>query len=161
MDAVHEPVTDPKHLLRRENGHVHPHQEERFEILAGSVRILIGDRDVVLQAGQTAVVPPNTVHHWMALGGEPVHLKAEFRPVADSWRAEEVRKYAPQLDRASSRKRARVVRIGGGSVPVGSRQRSRGPRVLEWTPGDDPRAPATACTPWSKSCPRPKSRAPS
>ena len=68
MDTVREPEKDPKFQLRRENGHSHPHQEERFEVISGSARFLIGDRDIVLAAGQTGVVPANTVHHWMALG---------------------------------------------------------------------------------------------
>lgn len=84
MDTVREPFEDPNFRLRREDGHVHPLQEERFEIIAGSARFLIGDREVVLQAGQTAVVPRNTVHHWMALGGEPVRVKAEYRPALET-----------------------------------------------------------------------------
>src|SRR5262245_9776870 len=84
MDTVREPFKDPNYRLRREHGHVHPLQEERFEIIAGSARFLIGDREIVLQAGQTAVVPPNTVHHWMALGGKPVRVKAEYRPALET-----------------------------------------------------------------------------
>jgi mannose-6-phosphate isomerase-like protein (cupin superfamily) len=84
MDTVREPFKDPDFRLRREDGHVHPLQEERFEIIAGSARFLIGDREVVLRAGQTAVVPPNTVHHWMALDGEPVRVKAEYRPALET-----------------------------------------------------------------------------
>ena len=84
MDTVREPFKDPNYRLRREHGHIHPLQEERFEIIAGSARFLIGDREVVLQAGQTAVVPPNTVHHWMALGGKPVHVKAEYSPALET-----------------------------------------------------------------------------
>ena len=84
MDTVREPFKDPNFRLRREDGHVHPLQEERFEIIAGSARFLIGDREVVLQTGQTAVVPRNTVHHWMALGGEPVRVKAEYRPALET-----------------------------------------------------------------------------
>ncbi len=84
MDTVREPFKDPNYRLRREDGHIHPDQEERFEIIAGSARFLIGDREVVLTAGQTAVVPPNTVHHWMALGGQPVRVKAVYEPALDT-----------------------------------------------------------------------------
>jgi len=84
FDCVRDPVQDPDFRLRREDGHVHPHQEERFEVIAGSARFLIGDREVVLTAGQTGVVPPNTIHTWMALGGKPVRVKAEFRPALDT-----------------------------------------------------------------------------
>jgi mannose-6-phosphate isomerase-like protein (cupin superfamily) len=84
MDTVREPFKAPNFRLRREDGHVHPLQEERFQIIAGSARFLIDDREVVLQAGQSAVVPRNTVHHWMALGGEPVRVKAEYRPALET-----------------------------------------------------------------------------
>ena len=84
MDTVREPFKDPNFRLRREDGHVHPLQEERFEIISGSARFLIGDREVILQAGQTCVVPRNTVHHWMALGGESVRVKAEYRPALET-----------------------------------------------------------------------------
>src|SRR6185436_896201 len=43
MDTVREPFKDPNFWLRREDGHVHPLQEERFEIIAGSARFLIGN----------------------------------------------------------------------------------------------------------------------
>ena len=84
MDTVREPFKNPNFRLRREDGHVHPLQEERFEIIAGSARFLIGDREVELQAGQTVVVPRNTVHHWMALSDEPVRVKAEYRPALET-----------------------------------------------------------------------------
>lgn len=84
METVREPFEDPNFRLRREDGHVHPLQEERFEIIEGSARFLIDDREVVLQAGESAVVPRNTVHHWMALGGEPVRIKAEYRPALET-----------------------------------------------------------------------------
>ena len=84
MDCVRDPINDPDFTLRIESGHIHPDQEERFEVISGSARFLIGDREVVLTAGQSGVVPPNTVHTWMALGGEPVHVKAEFRPALET-----------------------------------------------------------------------------
>lgn len=83
MDTVREPF-NPDFRLRREDGHIHPDQEERFEIIEGSARFLIGDREVVLTAGQSAVVPRNTVHHWMALGGQPVRVKAVYEPALDT-----------------------------------------------------------------------------
>jgi mannose-6-phosphate isomerase-like protein (cupin superfamily) len=84
MDTVREPFNNPNFKLRPEDGHIHPDQEERFEIITGSARFLIGDQDVVLTAGQTAVVPPNTMHHWMALDGKPVRVKAVYEPALDT-----------------------------------------------------------------------------
>jgi mannose-6-phosphate isomerase-like protein (cupin superfamily) len=84
FDTVREPFEDPQYELHPEDGHVHPHQEEYFEVVTGSARFLIGDREVVLEPGDKAVVPPNTVHHWMALNGAPVRVMAEFRPALDT-----------------------------------------------------------------------------
>jgi mannose-6-phosphate isomerase-like protein (cupin superfamily) len=84
MDTVRDPERDPAYTLRPEDGHVHPHQEERFEIVEGRARFLIGDREITVEAGQVAVVPPSTVHHWMALDGRPVRVKAEYEPALDT-----------------------------------------------------------------------------
>jgi mannose-6-phosphate isomerase-like protein (cupin superfamily) len=84
MDTVREPFKDPNFELRPEDGHIHPDQEERFDVISGSARFLIGNREVVLTAGQSAVVPPNTVHHWMALDGKPVRVKAVYEPALDT-----------------------------------------------------------------------------
>lgn len=35
LDVVREPMKNPDYRLRRQDGHVHPHQEERFEVLKG------------------------------------------------------------------------------------------------------------------------------
>jgi mannose-6-phosphate isomerase-like protein (cupin superfamily) len=42
--------------------HIHPHLEERFEVLSGSLTALVGDEEKVFSAGETLVVPPGTVH---------------------------------------------------------------------------------------------------
>ena len=84
LNVIREPSDDPNFSLRPEDGHVHRYQEERFEVLKGRARFLIGDREVVLTPGEAGVVPPNTLHHWMALDGEPVHVKAEFDPALDT-----------------------------------------------------------------------------
>jgi mannose-6-phosphate isomerase-like protein (cupin superfamily) len=99
LDTVREPFEDPNYQLHPEDGHVHPHQEEHFEVIAGGARFLIGDREVVLTAGQRAMVPPNTVHHWMALDGRPVHVMAEFRPALDT--AEWFTSFHGHIDRNS------------------------------------------------------------
>jgi mannose-6-phosphate isomerase-like protein (cupin superfamily) len=84
FDTIREPFEDPQYELHAADGHVHPDQEEYFEIIEGSARFLIGDRQVVLTPGQSAVVPPNTIHHWMALDGRPVRVKAEYRPALNT-----------------------------------------------------------------------------
>jgi len=84
MDTVREPEDDPSHVLRAEDGHVHPHQAERFKVVKGRARFLIGEREVVLAPGEVGVVPPNTVHHWMALDSQPVHVEVQFEPAFDT-----------------------------------------------------------------------------
>jgi quercetin dioxygenase-like cupin family protein len=62
--------------------HVHSYITERFEVLAGTVRIHRGGRDEVARAGETVVVPPGTVHDWWNIGGDEAHVLLEVRPGA-------------------------------------------------------------------------------
>ena len=83
LDVVRDPFPDPSYSLPPEHGHFHPNQEERFEIVSGRARFLIGDQYIDLSPGDVGVVPPNTLHHWMALGGEPVRARTIFEPSLD------------------------------------------------------------------------------
>jgi len=60
--------------------HVHPHQEERFEILDGSLRFRVGRETKVVRAGDVIVVPAGTPHRPSNIGGMEAHFVAEFRP---------------------------------------------------------------------------------
>jgi quercetin dioxygenase-like cupin family protein len=60
--------------------HIHPNQEERFEVLAGTLRIRIDGEERLLRAGDIAVVPPGRPHVWWNAGQEEVHVLGEFRP---------------------------------------------------------------------------------
>jgi quercetin dioxygenase-like cupin family protein len=60
--------------------HVHPFQEERFEILEGTVRFRLGSRTRVATAGDVVVVPPGTPHLPRNIGDGEAHLIAEVRP---------------------------------------------------------------------------------
>lgn len=42
--------------------HLHPAQDERFEVLAGAMRTRIDGRDGTLAAGETLEIPRGTVH---------------------------------------------------------------------------------------------------
>lgn len=44
--------------------HIHPDQEERFEILAGSMELLVDGHRRMVYAGDTAVVPKGAPHQW-------------------------------------------------------------------------------------------------
>lgn len=51
--------------------HYHLHQEERFEVLSGSVRTLVDGETRTLREGEVLVVSPGTPHEmWSEEGGE-------------------------------------------------------------------------------------------
>ena len=60
--------------------HVHPHQEERYEVISGAIGLAVAGRKQVLRAGETGVVPPGTPHRLFAVeAGEP-RVRFELRP---------------------------------------------------------------------------------
>jgi quercetin dioxygenase-like cupin family protein len=58
--------------------HLHPSQAERFEILEGSMRAVIGNEERVYEAGAVFEVPPGTPHQMGAR--EPTRMRWEVRP---------------------------------------------------------------------------------
>jgi len=60
--------------------HVHPLQEEQFEVLQGTMKFRKGLRTVTARAGDTVVVPPGTVHRFENSGDAPAHVRVEVRP---------------------------------------------------------------------------------
>ena len=60
--------------------HVHPNQEERFEVLSGSLKLRIDDEERVLSPGDVAVIPPGHSHVWWNAGEDDLHVLGEFRP---------------------------------------------------------------------------------
>jgi mannose-6-phosphate isomerase-like protein (cupin superfamily) len=60
--------------------HVHPRQEERFQIVSGTARIRVGLRVRRAGAGETVVVPRGTVHRLWNTGEDELHVLVEFRP---------------------------------------------------------------------------------
>lgn len=64
--------------------HIHPRQEETFEVLEGSVNISIGGRDIHAVPGQTYVVMPGVSHRIVNHAGAPAHLYSTLRPAMRS-----------------------------------------------------------------------------
>ena len=60
--------------------HVHPKQEERFEVVAGSLTLRVGRQERTLEAGDVAVIPAGRPHRWWNSGDREVHVLAEFMP---------------------------------------------------------------------------------
>jgi mannose-6-phosphate isomerase-like protein (cupin superfamily) len=60
--------------------HVHPFQEERFEVLRGSVGFRAGRRKLVVGPGGRLTVPPRTAHRFWNAGEEEASFVCEIRP---------------------------------------------------------------------------------
>jgi quercetin dioxygenase-like cupin family protein len=60
--------------------HVHPKQEERFEVTEGTMKFRYGLKTIVAEAGETVVVPAGKVHNFANAGDEPSKCRVEIRP---------------------------------------------------------------------------------
>jgi quercetin dioxygenase-like cupin family protein len=60
--------------------HVHPNQEERFEVLSGTLRLRVEGEERLLSPGDVAVITAGRSHVWWNAGEEDVHVLGEFRP---------------------------------------------------------------------------------
>jgi mannose-6-phosphate isomerase-like protein (cupin superfamily) len=64
--------------------HLHPHQQERHEVLEGELGIVVAGRERRLAPGDVEVVPAGTPHRIFALGDRPVRGVFESRPALRS-----------------------------------------------------------------------------
>lgn len=60
--------------------HVHPSQEERFEVVEGTMRFQNGLKTKTARAGDTVVVPPGRVHRFENAGNTRARARVEVRP---------------------------------------------------------------------------------
>ena len=60
--------------------HFHPHQDEHFEIVAGTMEAQVGGERRTLRAGHTLDVPAGTVHAMWNGGDEQARVVWETRP---------------------------------------------------------------------------------
>jgi quercetin dioxygenase-like cupin family protein len=60
--------------------HVHPNQEERFEIGGTSVMFRVAGKERLYQPGEVAVVPAGTPHVWWNPSQEEAATLIQFRP---------------------------------------------------------------------------------
>jgi mannose-6-phosphate isomerase-like protein (cupin superfamily) len=60
--------------------HVHPHQEERFEVLGGSVGFRLGREELVAGPGERLTVPAGTPHRFWNAGEKEARFACEVRP---------------------------------------------------------------------------------
>jgi mannose-6-phosphate isomerase-like protein (cupin superfamily) len=65
--------------------HVHPLQEEHFEVLSGTLGVQIGDEQRSLGQGEEATVPPGTPHRWFNEDDrENARVLLELRPALNT-----------------------------------------------------------------------------
>ncbi len=60
--------------------HVHPSQEERFEVPKGQVGFKLDGEEIVACAGDRISVPAGTSHRFWNAGAEDAHFVCEVRP---------------------------------------------------------------------------------
>lgn len=60
--------------------HIHPLQEERFEVVSGTLRGRVAGEELAGNPGDKFVVPAGTPHVWWNSGDDELHFVAEVRP---------------------------------------------------------------------------------
>jgi quercetin dioxygenase-like cupin family protein len=61
--------------------HVHPRQEERFEVLSGSLGLRVDGVERIHSAGEVIVAAAGSAHAaWNASSDDEVHVQVDFRP---------------------------------------------------------------------------------
>jgi len=60
--------------------HIHPLQEERFEILAGNVKFRMKGVEREAHVGEALIVPPRIPHVWWNDGDQEARVLVEVRP---------------------------------------------------------------------------------
>jgi quercetin dioxygenase-like cupin family protein len=67
--------------------HIHPLQEERFEVISGMLHGRVAGKELTSGPGETVVVPRGTPHVWWNSGDDELHVLVEVRPALriESW----------------------------------------------------------------------------
>jgi quercetin dioxygenase-like cupin family protein len=63
--------------------HVHPEQQERFEVLEGTMKFRLGMRTIIAEAGDAVVVPAGRVHKFINAGDGPARARVQITPAVD------------------------------------------------------------------------------
>src|SRR4051794_19331276 len=79
-----ELVVRPHGIVAAE--HIHPHQEERFRVLSGSLNISIRGNVRSAAAGEEVIIPSNTPHAWWNGGDEETAAEIQFTPALETRR---------------------------------------------------------------------------
>jgi mannose-6-phosphate isomerase-like protein (cupin superfamily) len=60
--------------------HVHPSQEERFEVISGTMKFKMGRKTVVAEAGDVVTVPAGVAHKFQNGGDDTALVRVQVRP---------------------------------------------------------------------------------
>lgn len=60
--------------------HIHPLQEERFEVISGTLRVRLANKEFTIGPGEIVVVPVGTPHLWWNAGDTQMHALVDLRP---------------------------------------------------------------------------------
>ena len=98
--------------------HFHPEQDERFEVLEGSLRVNVDGEERDLAAGETIEIPRKAVHQMWNPGDEPARVRWQTMPAG---RTEQFFSSIDQLNREQRLDGvpARVVRGVRGHLRAG------------------------------------------
>jgi quercetin dioxygenase-like cupin family protein len=64
--------------------HVHPHQEERFEVAGAPVVFKVAGKERVYEPGESAIVPAGVPHVWWNASSDEATTLVQFRPALDT-----------------------------------------------------------------------------
>ena len=64
--------------------HVHPYQEERFEVSGAAVTFRVGGKERIYEPGEVAVVRPGVPHVWWNSSDTEAATLVQFRPALDT-----------------------------------------------------------------------------
>ncbi|MGZ7160757.1 MAG: cupin domain-containing protein [Methanobacterium sp.] len=65
----------------KEPEHIHPFQENKFEIISGNCNFSIDGNERIVKSGEVISIAPGVRHHFWNSGDTDVHYIQEFRPV--------------------------------------------------------------------------------
>ncbi len=74
VEAVYGPAGKPPPM------HLHPSQDEHFEVLEGELRVVVGDEDRTLASGDTIDIPRDTAHKMWNPGDVPARVTWRTSP---------------------------------------------------------------------------------
>lgn len=60
--------------------HIHPEQEERFEVVRGRMRFRVRGERIFAGPGDVVAVPPGVLHDWANVGEEIALVRVDVRP---------------------------------------------------------------------------------